>query len=62
MVSSLDVKSMLRQMDLENHTKMFDAGIAAYLLNPLKSSYTYDDIAKEYLEKCFPPRKTCWEN
>ncbi len=27
MVSSLDVKSMLRHMDLENHTKMFDAGL-----------------------------------
>lgn len=57
MVSSLDVKSMLRQMDLENHTKMFDAGIAAYLLNPLKSSYTYDDIAKEYLGEMLPAKE-----
>ena len=57
MVSSLDVKSMLRQMNLENHTKMFDAGIAAYLLNPLKSSYTYDDIAKEYLGEMLPAKE-----
>lgn len=57
MVSSLDVKSMLRHMDLENHTKMFDAGIAAYLLNPLKSAYTYDDIAKEYLGEMLPAKE-----
>lgn len=48
---------MLRQMNLENHTKMFDAGIAAYLLNPLKSSYTYDDIAKEYLGEMLPAKE-----
>ena len=49
--------SSLRQMNLENHTKMFDAGIAAYLLNPLKSSYTYDDIAKEYLGEMLPAKE-----
>ena len=27
----------------------FDTTIAAYLLNPLKSEYPYDDIAKDYL-------------
>lgn len=48
-VSSLNVKGMLKHMDLEHHSAMFDAGLAAYLLNPLKSEYTYDDIAKEYL-------------
>lgn len=57
MVSSLDVKTMLREMPIENHTKMFDGGIAAYLLNPLKSSYTYDDIAKEYLGEMLPARE-----
>ena len=36
---------------------MFDAGIAAYLLNPLKSEYTYDDIAKEYLDEMLPAKE-----
>ena len=36
---------------------MFDAGIAAYLLNPLKSQYTYDDIAKEYLGEILPAKE-----
>ncbi|MGN0400619.1 MAG: DNA polymerase I [Blautia sp.] len=56
-VASLDVKSMLRHMELKSHKGMFDGGIAAYLLNPLKSSYTYDDIAKEYLQEMLPARE-----
>ena len=57
MVASLDIKAMLRHMDIREHTAMFDAGIAAYLLNPLKSQYTYDDIAKEYLEEILPAKE-----
>ena len=57
MVASLDIKAMLRHMDIREHTAMFDAGIAAYLLNPLKSQYTYDDIAKEYLGEILPAKE-----
>lgn len=57
MVSSLDIKTMLRHMDIQGHTAMFDGGIAAYLLNPLKSQYTYDDIAKEYLGEILPAKE-----
>ena len=56
-VSSLNVKGMLKHMDLEHHSAMFDAGLAAYLLNPLKSEYTYDDIAKEYLGEMLPAKE-----
>lgn len=56
-VSSLNVKGMLKHMDLHQHTVMFDAGLAAYLLNPLKSEYTYDDIAKEYLGEMLPAKE-----
>ena len=56
-VSSLNVKGMLKHMDLERHSAMFDAGLAAYLLNPLKSEYTYDDIAKEYLGEMLPAKE-----
>ena len=34
----------------------FDTTIAAYLLNPLKSEYPYDDIAKDYLNLMVPSR------
>lgn len=56
-ISSLNVKGMLKHMELEHHSAMFDAGLAAYLLNPLKSEYTYDDIAKEYLGEMLPAKE-----
>ena len=31
--------------------------VVAYLLNPLKSTYTYDDIAKEYLDGVLLPAR-----
>ena len=49
-VSVNDIKSNLRFVETETENKLFDAGIAAYLLNPLKSTYEYDDIARDYLE------------
>ncbi len=35
----------------------FDRTIAAYLLNPLKSGYPYDEVAKDYLGMVFPSRE-----
>ncbi len=40
----------------DDRTKLFDAAVAAYLLNPLKDSYEEDDIAREYLGKILPSR------
>ena len=57
LIASLNIKAMLRYMDLKSHNDMFDAGLAAYLLNPLKSEYTYDDIAKEFLGEMFPAKE-----
>ena len=43
---------------VEDSAEIFDAGVAAYLLNPLKSSYTYEDMAKEYLNgRLLPARE-----
>ena len=47
-VSLLDLKKLLKFVDAKED-KVFDACLAAYLLNPLKSSYSYDDLSKEYL-------------
>ena len=38
-------------------TMPFDGVIGAYLLNPLKNDYTYDDIAREYTGKMYPARE-----
>ena len=48
-ICALDIKALLKHIKIEDSQKVFDAGVAAYLLNPLKSSYTYDDMAKEFL-------------
>lgn len=48
MVSVLDLKTMLSLVETAEQKKVFDTQIAAYLLNPLKSNYTFDDIAKEF--------------
>lgn len=38
----------------------FDTGIAAYLLNPLKGAYPYEDIAREYLNLMLPSKAELW--
>ena len=48
-ICSMDVKSMLKYVDGEDFGEIFDTGVAAYLLNPLKNDYTYEDVAREQL-------------
>ena len=36
---------------------LFDNSIAAYLLNPIKNEYPYEDIAKDYVNLMIPSRK-----
>ena len=57
MICALDIKALLKYIPLQPETAIFDAQVAAYLMNPLKSSYTYDDIAKEYLGGMLLPSK-----
>ena len=54
---SMDVKTMLKGIPVDSDKKVFDVQVAAYLLNPLKASYPYDAIAKEYLGRLFPSRE-----
>ncbi len=45
----LDLKAHLKYMNLEPSYNIFDCSLAAYLLNPIKNSYEYNDIAFDYL-------------
>jgi DNA polymerase-1 len=36
---------------------LFDSAIAAYLLNPIKNEYPYEDIAKDYASLMIPSRR-----
>ena len=49
-----DVKAMRKWVEIPADGQAFDLGVAAYLLNPLKNSYTYDDAANEYLGETVP--------
>lgn len=58
-VSVLDLKELLSKLPengLRNgdHDPYFDCKVAAYLLNPLKDSYGYDDIARDYVSLTIP--------
>ena len=58
-VSFLDLKSQVKCFDLPTtdvslRKRLFDCGIASYLLNPLQSDYAYEDIAKDMLNLMIP--------
>ena len=54
-----DLKSQLSLLNVteEEWAKYFDITIGAYLLNPIKNEYPYDDIAKDYLGVLVPSAK-----
>ena len=52
----LDLKEMLPYLRMEETEGVYDAGVAGYLLNPLKSAYVYDELAGEYLGLTVPSR------
>ncbi len=56
-IGACDVKTLRKKVEIPNRAGIFDLNIAAYLLNPLKSKYTYDDIAKEFLGKQLPSQE-----
>ena len=47
-VCVLGAKKLLKELPELKETGLRDISIAAYLLNPLRDSYGYDDIAKDY--------------
>ncbi|MDD7113864.1 MAG: DNA polymerase I [Lachnospiraceae bacterium] len=55
----LDYKALLHfeERVREFEPQIEDIGIQAYLLNPLQSSYDFDDIARNYLDLVVPSRK-----
>ena len=54
-LGTLDLKEQLSFLDIPEQGRVLtDLAIGAYLVNPLKSTYYYDDIAKEYLGLLLP--------
>ncbi len=55
-VTVLDLKSQLAFLKLEPESMVFDAGVAGYLLDPMKASYDYHDLALDYLTLSVPSK------
>ncbi len=55
LIISPDLKSLMKHCPIKKGHGA-DVGIAAYLLNPLKNDYSYDDMAKDYLGEMIPAR------
>lgn len=57
LISVIGLKEQLPYLKVTEKDNMFDAAIAAYLLNPLTDTYHYDDIARDYLALTVPSRE-----
>ena len=55
--SELHENSMAWRNYIQTRNQYFDTTIAAYLLNPLKGDYPYDDVAKDYVGIMVPSEK-----
>lgn len=56
-IATFDLKKQLKKIELLEkfqERQIFDCGLLAYLLNPLKDTYTYEDIARDYLKLIVP--------
>lgn len=56
-VAVLDLKSQLPYLNLDYGSRVMDMGVAGYLLNPLKDTYEYDDLARDYLGMTVPSKE-----
>lgn len=55
-VSVMDLKETLKTLPLLENDRYFDASVVAYLLNPLKNDYPYEDLAKDYAGLMIPSK------
>ena len=56
-IYTLESKKEMHLHEIFTEGEVYDLAIAAYLLNPLKESYFYDDLARDYLSLILPGKK-----
>lgn len=56
-LACMHVKKLLSFLDFHEEDAVFDAGLAAYLLQPNQSEYEYDTLANVYLDVTLPSEK-----
>ncbi len=59
-VSVFDVKKLYGVLSCDNLNKLFCTNIAAYLLNPLKSDYEIQDVARDYAALQYKGYEELW--
>lgn len=64
--SMFHLKESMDQIKIRKPENCFDVSVAAYLLNPLKNNYIWEDVAREHLdlmvdEKADQEIKACYE-
>lgn len=63
-LSTIGLKECLSFLNLDDINKpksIFDAKVAAYLINPLQETYTYDTLCRDYLKDILPSKKDMLE-
>ena len=53
-MNTLNLKAQLSELELDYGSPVMDGAVAGYLLNPLKDTYGYDDLARDYLGMTVP--------
>ncbi len=58
-ICCFELKNILHALDVSDFRsdRVFDAGIMAYLLNPILNSYDFDSVAKDYLNILLPSKE-----
>lgn len=52
-----DLKTLLKVFPFVSEGRIEDTSVAAYLLRPLKDTYMYDDLARDYIGATVPTKK-----
>ena len=54
---TMNLKSQLYECDFAPESHVYDLSVAAYVVNPLKDTYTYEDLARDFMEETLPSEK-----
>lgn len=54
---TLNLKEQLYEVEFAPSSKVWDLALAAYLVNPLKDTYSYEDLARDFLNLTLPSEK-----
>lgn len=56
-IATVDLKEQLSYLDIDYRKNVHDLEVSAYLMNPLKDTYHYDDLARDFLGMTVPSKQ-----